>query len=43
MDAIRSLKVEREIADYDRAGSVSRGAAGRIAKTVLAFLESQGR
>lgn len=43
MDAIRSLKVEREIADYDRVGSVSRAAAQNLlasAKSVLGFFES---
>jgi hypothetical protein len=43
MDAIRSLKIEREIADYDRVGSVSRAAAQNLlasANSVLAFFET---
>jgi len=43
MEALRSLKVEREIADYDRTQTVSRAAAKNLleqAKAVLAFFES---
>lgn len=43
MEALRSLKVEREIADYDRTQVVSRAAAQNLmeqAKAVLAFFES---
>lgn len=43
MEALRSLKVEREIADYDRIQVVSRAAAQNLleqAKAVLAFFES---
>ena len=43
MEALRSLKVEREIADYDRIQAVSRAAAQNLleqAKAVLAFFES---
>lgn len=43
MEALRSLKVEREIADYDRVRSVSRAAAQNLlaqAKAVLKFYES---
>jgi len=43
MEALRSLKVEREIADYDRVQSVSRAAAQNLleqAKSVLEFFES---
>lgn len=43
MEALRSLKVEREIADYDRTQAVSRAAAQNLleqAKAVLAFFES---
>lgn len=43
MEALRSLKVEREIADYDRIRVVSRAAAQNLleqAKAVLAFFES---
>ena len=43
MEALRSLKVEREIADYDRVQPVSRAAAQNLlaqAKAVLKFFES---
>jgi hypothetical protein len=43
MEALRSLKVEREIADYDRVKVVSRAAAQNLleqAKSVLSFFES---
>lgn len=43
MEALRSLKVEREIADYDRVQPVSRTAAQNLlaqAQSVLAFFES---
>ena len=43
MEALRSLKVEREIADYDRVQPVSRVAAQNLlaqAKAVLEFFES---
>jgi len=44
MEALRSLKVEREIADYDRTQAVSRTAAQNLleqAKAVLVFFESK--
>lgn len=43
MEALRSLKVEREIADYDRTRAVSRTAAQNLlaqAQAVLSFFES---
>lgn len=43
MEALRSLKVEREIADYDRTQAVSRAAAQNLveqAKNVLGYFES---
>jgi hypothetical protein len=44
MEALRSLKVEREIADYDRTQAVSRASAQNLveqAKAVLTFFESR--
>ncbi len=43
MDVLRALKVDREIADYDRTRDVSRTAAQNLleqARGVLAFFES---